>query len=127
MKVRRIDHIGVIVNDLAAARDFFVAFGLVEHGEAQMEGALLEHPSVVECAVVGVPDDDRGTIIKAFVVLKPGYTGDQVIAQALQDFVKHTIAPYKYPRLIEFCERLPRADTGKRQRYKLRQQGQSTI
>jgi 2-aminobenzoate-CoA ligase len=91
----------------------------------EVESALLEHPSVAECAVVGVPDDDRGAIIKAFVVLKLGYTGDHAMAQTLQDFVKQTIAPYKYPRVIEFCEQLPRADTGKLQRYKLRQQGQS--
>jgi 2-aminobenzoate-CoA ligase len=88
----------------------------------EVENALLEHPSVAECAVVGVPDAERGTIIKAFVVLKAGYTGDTAMARTLQEFVKQHIAPYKYPRAIEFCATLPRADTGKLQRYKLRQQ-----
>ncbi len=89
----------------------------------EVEGALLMHPSVAECAVVGAPDAERGTIIKAFVVLKPGYDGDAALIRALQDFVKQSIAPYKYPRSIEFCEALPRAGTGKVQRYRLRQQG----
>jgi 2-aminobenzoate-CoA ligase len=87
----------------------------------EVEGVLLEHPAVAECAVVGAPDDDRGQIIKAFVVLRPGYTGDAALAQELQNFVKQSIAPYKYPRAIEFCDKLPRADTGKLQRFKLRQ------
>ena len=87
----------------------------------EVEGTLLEHPAVAECAVVGASDSTRGTIIKAFVVLNPGYTGDEEMAKTLQDFVKQHIAPYKYPRAIEFCEKLPRADTGKIQRYKLRQ------
>ncbi len=87
----------------------------------EVESALLEHPSVAECAVVGIPDSVRGTIVKAFVVLNAGYTGDGEMAKILQDFVKQHIAPYKYPRAIEFCDKLPRADTGKVQRYKLRQ------
>lgn len=88
----------------------------------EVENALLEHPVVAECAVVGAPDVARGTIIKAFVVLKPGIIGDSALVQTLQEFVKQRIAPYKYPRAIEFCDALPRADTGKLQRYKLRQQ-----
>ena len=87
----------------------------------EVENALLEHPAVAECAVVGAPDAERGQVVKAFVVLKPGYTGDDTLAQELQTFVKQAIAPYKYPRAVEFCERLPRADTGKVQRFKLRQ------
>src|SRR5579864_123471 len=87
----------------------------------EVEGALLMHPAVAECAVVGAPDPERGTIIKAFVVLKPDYTGDAALAGTLQDFVKQSIAPYKYPRAIEFCDALPRAGTGKIQRYRLRQ------
>ncbi|GAC1399423.1 MAG: AMP-binding protein [Ktedonobacteraceae bacterium] len=87
----------------------------------EVESALLEHPAVAESAVVGIPDAARGTIVKAFVVLNPGYTGNSEMAKALQDFVKQHIAPYKYPRAIEFCDKLPRADTGKIQRYKLRQ------
>lgn len=88
----------------------------------EVEGALLMHPAVAECAAVGAPDPERGTIIKAFVVLVPGYTGDAALARTLQDFVKQSIAPYKYPRAIEFCDALPRAGTGKVQRYRLRQQ-----
>lgn len=91
----------------------------------EVEGALLMHPAVAECAVVGAPDAVRGTIVKAYIVLKPGYTGDEALIHALQEFVKQTIAPYKYPRAIEFCEALPRAGTGKIQRYKLRQQAQT--
>ena len=79
------------------------------------------HPAVAECAVVGAPDAERGTIIKAFVVLRPGYAGDSALVRTLQDFVKQSIAPYKYPRAIEFCDALPRAGTGKIQRYRLRQ------
>jgi 2-aminobenzoate-CoA ligase len=89
----------------------------------EVEGALLMHPTVAECAVVGAPDAERGTIIKAFVVLKPGIVGDAALIKTLQDFVKQSIAPYKYPRAIEFCDALPRAGTGKIQRYRLRQQG----
>lgn len=90
----------------------------------EVEGALLMHPAVTECAVVGVPDATRGTIIKAFVVLKPDSPRDGAMVQTLQDFVKQQIAPYKYPRAIEFCDTLPRANTGKVLRYKLRQQEQ---
>jgi 2-aminobenzoate-CoA ligase len=91
----------------------------------EVEGALLMHPAVAECAVVGAPDAERGTIVKAFVVLKPGYVGDTALVQTLQEYVKQNIAPYKYPRAIEFCDALPRAGTGKIQRYKLRQQEQN--
>jgi len=89
----------------------------------EVEGALFMHPTVMECAVVGAPDAERGTIVKAFVVLKPGVIGDAALIKTLQDFVKQSIAPYKYPRAIEFCDALPRAGTGKIQRYRLRQQG----
>ncbi|MGZ3618182.1 MAG: AMP-binding protein [Ktedonobacteraceae bacterium] len=96
-------------------------------GGPEVEGALLMHPTVAECAVVGAPDAERGTIIKAFVVLKPGIVGDAALIKRLQDFVKQSIAPYKYPRAIEFCDSLPRAGTGKIQRYRLRQQGENSI
>jgi 2-aminobenzoate-CoA ligase len=86
----------------------------------EVEGALLRHESVAECAVVGAPDEERGTIIKAFVVLREGYTGSDDLARALQDYVKNNIAPYKYPRAIEFIPELPRTQTGKVQRYVLR-------
>jgi 2-aminobenzoate-CoA ligase len=70
--------------------------------------------------VIGVADADRGQIVKAFVVLKPGQSADDAMAKALQDFVKQTIAPYKYPRAVEFRDSLPRTETGKLQRFKLR-------
>jgi 2-aminobenzoate-CoA ligase len=84
-----------------------------------VEGALLDHPRVSECAVVGVPDEDRGNIVKAYVVLRDG-AGDESLVRELQDFVKARIAPYKYPRAIEFVTTLPRTETGKLQRFKLR-------
>ena len=93
----------------------------------EVEGAILEHSAVAECAVVGVPHPERGIIVKAFIVLKAGFVGNDEMAHTLQDFVKQHIAPYKYPREIEFCDALPRAGTGKIQRYRLRQQEQGRI
>jgi 2-aminobenzoate-CoA ligase len=87
----------------------------------EVESALLLHPAVAECGVVGLADADRGQIVKAFVVLKPGHTGDDAMTRALQDFVKQAIAPYKYPRAIEYRSALPRTETGKLQRFRLRQ------
>ena len=89
----------------------------------EVESALLLHPAVAECGVVGVPDEARGQIVKAFVVLKPGHTGDDALVKDLQDFCKQAIAPYKYPRAIEFREALPRTETGKLQRFRLRTEG----
>jgi 2-aminobenzoate-CoA ligase len=89
----------------------------------EVEEALLKHEAVAECAVVGAPDDERGQIIKAFVVLKAGHNRDDVMIKTLQDFVKQIIAPYKYPRAIEFLDTLPRTNTGKLQRFALRQTG----
>jgi 2-aminobenzoate-CoA ligase len=86
----------------------------------EVEGALLTHPAVAECGVVGAPDAERGTIVKAFVVLKPEFPGSDETAKSLQDHVKKAIAPYKYPRAIEFVDTLPRTETGKLQRFKLR-------
>ncbi len=85
----------------------------------EVEQVLLGHPEVVECAVVGAPDADRGMLVKAFVVLNPCRTRE-VPAGELQEFAKQRIAPYKCPRAVEFCEALPRTETGKLQRYKLR-------
>jgi 2-aminobenzoate-CoA ligase len=86
----------------------------------EVEWALLGHPSVAECGVVGVPDPERGHLVAAFVVLKPGFVGDTETAASLQEFVKRTIAPYKYPRIVRFLPALPRTETGKLQRFKLR-------
>jgi 2-aminobenzoate-CoA ligase len=86
----------------------------------EVEGALLLHPAVAECGVVGVPDEERGQIVKAFVVLKAGQAGDAAMTAALQAFVKERIAPYKYPRAVEYVAGLPRTETGKLQRFRLR-------
>ncbi len=86
----------------------------------EVEEALLAHPAVAECAVVGVPDEARGSVVKAVVVLAEGAaTGDALVIE-LQDFVKQRIAPYKYPRVVEFADALPRTSTGKLQRFRLR-------
>ncbi|MEQ6250254.1 AMP-binding protein [Sulfitobacter sp. HNIBRBA3233] len=84
----------------------------------EVEAALLSHPDVTECAVIGVPDDARGMIVQAHVVT--GATPDDALAKALQDHVKNTIAPYKYPRSIVFCDSLPKTQTGKIQRFLLK-------
>jgi 2-aminobenzoate-CoA ligase len=90
-------------------------------GAPEVEAAVLQHEAVLECAVVGVPDIDRGQAVKAFVVLKPGFDGDDGLARGIQDFVKATIAPYKYPRHVEFVATLPKTDTGKLQRFRLKE------
>ena len=89
-------------------------------GGPEVEDALLEHAAVAECAVVGVPDEERGQVIKAVVVLRPGFERNDDMVRGLQDHVKATIAPYKYPRVVEFVDALPRTETGKVQRYVLR-------
>ncbi len=90
-------------------------------GGPEVEAALLLHEAVAECAVIGWPDPDRGMIVKAFVVLRPGFTGDAAMVHALQEHAKATIAPYKYPRAVEFRDSLPKTPTGKLQRFKLRE------
>ncbi len=87
----------------------------------EVEDALLKHPAVAECGVIGAPDAERGTIVKAFVLLKGGYDRGEGTVRELQDHVKKIIAPYKYPRAIEFVDVLPRTETGKLQRFKLRE------
>jgi 2-aminobenzoate-CoA ligase len=89
-------------------------------GGAEVEDCLLAHPAVAECGVVGVADAERGQVVKACVVLKAGHNPDTAMAKALQEHVKNSLAPYKYPRLIEFRSAMPRTETGKLQRFRLR-------
>ena len=103
-----------------ARTDDMIVSGGYNIAGPEVEDALLLHPAVAECAVVGQPDEARGMIVKAFVVLRPGHTGDAALAKALQDFVKQTIAPYKYPREVDFLASLPRTETGKLQRFRLK-------
>jgi 2-aminobenzoate-CoA ligase len=111
---------------LARTDDMIVSSGYNIAGP-EVEEALLGHDAVVECAVVGVPDPDRGELVTAFVVVRDGTVpGDPVpgtaLATELQDFVKRKIAPYKYPRAVEFVPSLPRSATGKVQHFVLREQ-----
>ncbi|WP_032826876.1 AMP-binding enzyme, partial [Bordetella holmesii] len=87
----------------------------------EVEDALMRHEAVAECGVVGMPDDERGQVVAAYVVLKPGCADSPQMAAALQAYVKESIAPYKYPRVIRFVVALPRTETGKLQRFVLRQ------
>jgi 2-aminobenzoate-CoA ligase len=103
----------------ARSDDMIVSSGYNIAGP-EVEAALLAHPAVAECGVVGAPDDERGQVVKAYVVLRPGYAGDQATTKVLQEYVKATIAPYKYPRAIEYVTALPRTQTGKLQRFELR-------
>ena len=90
-------------------------------GGLEIESTLLAHEAVAVCAVVGLPDEQRGQVVCAFVVLRPGHVAGEETAKALQEFVKARIAPYKYPRRVEFVATLPRSETGKLLRVKLRE------
>jgi 2-aminobenzoate-CoA ligase len=103
----------------ARADDMIITSGY-NVGGPEVEDSLLKHAAVAECAVVGLPDEERGMIVKAFVVLKPGHEACEATAKALQDHVKSILAPFKYPRRVEFVSSLPRTETGKLQRFKLR-------
>lgn len=89
----------------------------------EVEAALLAHDAVLECAVIGIPDADRGNIVQAHVVLNEGYSASDDLTTALQAHVKETIAPYKYPRSVVYSDSLPKTETGKIQRFRLRQDG----
>lgn len=105
----------------ARADDMIISSGYNIAGP-EVEASLLKHPGVAECAVVGVPDEERGRAIKAFVVLREGIGPGDELAAELKEFVKSDIAPYKYPRRVEFVDSLPKTETGKIQRFKLREE-----
>jgi acetyl-CoA synthetase/medium-chain acyl-CoA synthetase len=101
--------------------DDVISSGAYRIGPFEVESALLEHPAVAESAVVGSPDADRGNIVKAFVVLRPGHAPSPELIRELQDHCKRVTAPYKYPREIEFVGELPKTRSGKIRRVELRQ------
>jgi 2-aminobenzoate-CoA ligase len=92
----------------------------------EVESALLTHAAVAECGVVGAPDEERGQIVKAYVVLRSDAVGSDALVRELQEHVKATVAPYKYPRAIEFVGELPKTQTGKLQRFELRKRAAET-
>jgi len=89
-------------------------------GPFEVESALVEHPAVMECAVTGAPDPDRGQVVKATIILAKGYTAGDDLARELQEHVKQVTAPYKYPRIIEFVTELPKTISGKIRRAAIR-------
>jgi 2-aminobenzoate-CoA ligase len=109
---------------VARSDDMIVSSGYNIAGP-EVEAALLRHPAVAECGVVGAPDEARGMIVKAYIVTAPGIEPDAELVTALQEHVKREIAPYKYPRAIEFIAQLPKTGTGKLQRFALRQMAQA--
>jgi 2-aminobenzoate-CoA ligase len=109
---------------VARSDDMIISAGYNIAGP-EVEAALLAHPEVHECAVIGIPDTDRGQIVQAHVVLADGVPATTGTAKRLQDHVKATIAPYKYPRSVKFATNLPKTQTGKIQRFQLRNQNQS--
>jgi 2-aminobenzoate-CoA ligase len=111
---------------VARSDDMIVSSGYNIAGP-EIEAALLTHDAVAECGVVGAPDEARGMIVKAYIVLAPGISGDAALVTALQDHVKREIAPYKYPRAIEFIAQLPKTETGKLRRFALRQMAQAGV
>jgi 2-aminobenzoate-CoA ligase len=107
-------HFGARTDDIILSAGYNIA-------GPEVEAALLKHPDVLECGVVGAADAERGQIVEAHVVLKPGIVGDAACAERLQDHVKATLAPYKYPRSVKFRSELPKTATGKIQRFKLKE------
>jgi 2-aminobenzoate-CoA ligase len=107
---------------IARVDDVIVSSGYNIAGP-EVEAALLSHAEVAECAVIGTPDVERGQVVTAFVVLRPGVEGDELCRKRLQDHVKAVIAPFKYPRAVNFVDALPKTQTGKIQRFRLREQG----
>ncbi len=86
----------------------------------EVESVLLTHDAVLECAVVGLPNEERGMLVCAYIVLKKGFTGSELFVSEIQNWFKQVAAPYKYPRMIHFVAQLPKTETGKIQRFKLK-------
>jgi 2-aminobenzoate-CoA ligase len=107
---------------IARADDMIVSSGY-NIAAPEVENALLTHPAVAEVAVVGTPNDDRGMVVAAYVVPTPETSPSDDLRGELQDHVKASIAPYKYPRILEFVEALPKTATGKLQRFRLKEEG----
>ena len=114
-----IQDVGGHFHFVARSDDMIVSSGYNIAGP-EVEAALLSHVDVKECLVVGIPDETRGQIVEAHVVLQSGVVGDAQMVRKLQDYVKAVIAPYKYPRSVKFTEALPKTQTGKLQRFRLR-------
>ena len=110
---------------VARSDDMIISSGYNIAGP-EVEAALLSHPTVAECGVVGAPDEARGMIVKAYVVLTSNAAASEALTSELQDHVKQAIAPYKYPRAIEYVAQLPKTETGKLKRFALRQIAQGT-
>jgi len=110
---------GGVFHFAARGDDMIISSGYNIAGP-EVEAALLAHPEVAECAVVGAPDEARGQIVEAHVVLREGIVADEACIKRLQEHVKATIAPYKYPRSVKFVAALPKTQTGKIQRFKLK-------
>jgi acyl-coenzyme A synthetase/AMP-(fatty) acid ligase len=110
-----------LTGDRAQKDDDVISSGAYRIGPFEVESALLEHPAVLESAVVGSPDADRGNVVKAFIVVRAGYCADEALVKELQEHCKRVTAPYKYPREIEFVPELPKTRSGKIRRVELRQ------
>jgi 2-aminobenzoate-CoA ligase len=110
----------------ARTDDMIISSGYNISG-TEVENILLSHPKVAECAVIGVADQERGQIVKAFVVLASGAEQGEILSRELQDYIKAEIAPYKYPRAVQFVAALPKSNTGKIQRFKLREGAETKV
>ena len=109
-----------IIGTLAERDDIIKSSGY-RIGPFEVESALMEHPAVVECAVTGAPDPIRGQVVKATIVLAKGYIASDELKKEIQTFVKKNTAPYKYPRIVEFVEQLPKTISGKIRRVEIRE------
>lgn len=100
-------------------------YAVVRKGKGlNVESALMEHPAVLECAITAVPDEDRGQVVKATIILSKNYSASDALAKELQEHVKKVTAPYKYPRIVEFVTQLPKTISGKIRRVQIGEEDQ---